>query len=107
MSPETTSKEQEENTQISLLMDKLEYINEISDRLNSIEKQLKNIKTQNKLLQDQNDELKTTIETSSSKRGENLLSLIRDIQDTKKMIAASQERSGGSFGSKTDSKLKT
>lgn len=94
---ETTSKEQEENTQISLLMDKLEYINEISDRLNSMEKELKDIKAQNKILQDQNDELKTTVETSSSKRDENLLSLIREVQDTKKMIAASQEKKWWEF----------
>jgi len=97
MTPETTSKEQEENTQISLLMDKLEYIDEISDRLNSMEKELKDIKTQNKILQDQNDELKTTVETSSSKRDENLLSLIREVQDTKKMIAASQEKKWWEF----------
>jgi len=97
MSPETTPKEQEENTEISLLMDKLEYINEISDRLNSMEKELKDIKTQNKLLQDQNDELKTTIETGSSKRDETLLSLIREVQDTKKMIAASQEKKWWEF----------
>ncbi|MEH7580152.1 DUF3967 domain-containing protein [Priestia megaterium] len=94
---ETTSKEQEENNQISLLMDKLEYIDEISDRLNSMEKELKDIKTQNKILQDQNDELKTTVETSSNKRDENLLSLIREVQDTKKMIAASQEKKWWEF----------
>lgn len=97
MTPETTSKEQEENTQISLLMDKLEYIDEISDRLNSMEKELKDIKTQNKILQDQNYELKTTVETSSNKRDENLLSLIREVQDTKKMIAASQEKKWWEF----------
>ncbi|MCM3546910.1 DUF3967 domain-containing protein [Priestia megaterium] len=94
---ETTSKEQEENNQISLLMDKLEYIDEISDRLNSMEKELKDIKTQNKILQDQNDELKTTVETSSNKRDENLLSLIREVQDTKKMIAVSQEKKWWEF----------
>jgi hypothetical protein len=94
---ETTSKEQEENTQISLLIDKLEYINEISDRLNSMEKELKDIKAQNKILQDQNDELKTTVETGSSTRDENLLSLIREVQDTKKMIAASQEKKWWKF----------
>ena len=94
---ETPSKEQEENNQISLLMDKLEYIDEISDRLNSMEKELKDIKTQNKILQDQNDELKTTVETSSNKRDENLLSLIREVQDTKKMIAASQEKKWWEF----------
>ena len=97
ISSETTSKEQEENTKISLLIDKLEYINEISDRLNSMEKELKDIKAQNKILQDQNDELKTTVETSSSKRDENLLSLIREVQDTKKMIAASQEKKWWEF----------
>ncbi|MCM3308642.1 DUF3967 domain-containing protein [Priestia megaterium] len=97
MSPETASKEQEENTQISLLMDKLEYIDEISDRLNSMEKELKDIKTQNKILQDQNYELRTTVETSSNKRDENLLSLIREVQDTKKMIAASQEKKWWEF----------
>ncbi|MEK6449722.1 DUF3967 domain-containing protein [Priestia aryabhattai] len=97
MTPETTSKEQEENTQISLLMDKLEYIDEISDRLNSMEKELKDIKTQNKILQDQNYELRTTVETSSNKRDENLLSLIREVQDTKKMIAASQEKKWWEF----------
>ncbi|GMG77026.1 DUF3967 domain-containing protein (plasmid) [Priestia megaterium] len=94
---ETPSKEQEENNQLSLLIDKLEYIDEISDRLNSMEKELKDIKTQNKLLQDQNDELKTTIETGSSKRDETLLSLIREVQDTKKMIAASQEKKWWEF----------
>ncbi|MGG0481641.1 DUF3967 domain-containing protein [Priestia megaterium] len=94
---ETTSKEQEENNQISLLMDKLEYIEEISERLNSMEKELKDIKTQNKILQDQNDELKTTVEISSNKRDENLLSLIREVQDTKKMIAASQEKKWWEF----------
>ncbi|RFB17942.1 DUF3967 domain-containing protein [Bacillus sp. ALD] len=97
ISSETTSKEQEENTQISLLIDKLEYLDEISDRLNSMEKELKDIKVQNKILQDQNDELKTTVETSSSKRDENLLSLIREVQDTKKMIAASQEKKWWEF----------
>ncbi|MDB6354721.1 DUF3967 domain-containing protein [Trichococcus sp. K1Tr] len=97
MTPETTSKEQKENTQISLLMDKLEYIDEISDRLNSMEKELKDIKTQNKILQDQNYELRTTVETSSNKRDENLLSLIREVQDTKKMIAASQEKKWWEF----------
>lgn len=97
ISSETTSKEQEENNQISLLMDKLEYIDEISERLNSMEKELKDIKTQNKILQDQNDELKTTVETSSNKRDENLLSLIREVQDTKKMIAASQEKKWWEF----------
>ena len=97
MTPETTSKEQEENTQISLLMDKLGYIDEISDRLNSMEKELKDIKTQNKILQDQNYELRTTVETSSNKRDENLLSLIREVQDTKKMIAASQEKKWWEF----------
>ncbi|MCP1191508.1 DUF3967 domain-containing protein [Priestia flexa] len=97
MTPETTSKEQEENTQISLLMDKLEYIDEISDRLNSMEKELKDIKIQNKILQDQNYELRTTVETSSNKRDENLLSLIREVQDTKKMIAASQEKKWWEF----------
>ncbi|CAK8583974.1 hypothetical protein BMEGG_06232 [Priestia megaterium] len=94
---ETTSKEQEENNQISLLMDKLEYIEEIFERLNSMEKELKDIKTQNKILQDQNDELKTTVEISSNKRDENLLSLIREVQDTKKMIAASQEKKWWEF----------
>ncbi|MED4761229.1 DUF3967 domain-containing protein [Priestia megaterium] len=97
ISSETISKEQEENTQISFLIDKLEYINEISDRLNSMEKELKDIKAQNKILQDQNDELKITVETSSSKRDENLLSLIREVQDTKKMIAASQEKKWWEF----------
>lgn len=97
MTLETTSKEQEENTQISLLMDKLEYIDEISDRLNSMEKELKDIKIQNKILQDQNYELRTTVETSSNKRDENLLSLIREVQDTKKMIAASQEKKWWEF----------
>jgi len=97
ISSETTPKEQEENNQLSLLMDKLEYINEISDRLNSMEKELKDIKTQNKILQDQNDELKTTVETSSNRRDENLLSLIREVQDTKKMIAASQEKKWWEF----------
>jgi len=97
MSPETVSEEQEENTQISLLMDKLGYIDEISDRLNSMEKELKDIKTQNKILQDQNYELRTTVETSSNKRDENLLSLIREVQDTKKMIAASQEKKWWEF----------
>ncbi|WP_228459609.1 hypothetical protein [Priestia megaterium] len=72
ITPETPSKEQEENSQLSLLIDKLEYIDEISDRLNSMEKELKDIKTQNKILQDQNDELRTTVETSSNKRDENL-----------------------------------
>ncbi|MFL0475717.1 DUF3967 domain-containing protein [Priestia sp. 179-F W1.4 NHS] len=97
MSSEIESKEQEENTQISLVMDKLEYIDEISDRLNSMEKELKDIKTQNKILQDQNYELKTTVETSSNKRDENLLSLIREVQDTKKLIAASQEKKWWEF----------
>ncbi|MDO6851840.1 DUF3967 domain-containing protein [Priestia megaterium] len=97
ISSETTSREQEENNQLSLLIDKLEYIDEISDRLNSMEKELKDIKTQNKILQDQNDELKTTLETSSNKRDENLLSLIREVQDTKKMIAASQEKKWWEF----------
>lgn len=97
MSPETRSNEQEENTQISLLVDKLGYIDEISDRLNSMEKELKDIKTQNKILQDQNYELRTTVETSSNKRDENLLSLIREVQDTKKMIAASQEKKWWEF----------
>jgi len=97
MSPEIVSEEQEENTQISLLMDKLGYIDEISDRLNSMEKELKDIKTQNKILQDQNYELRTTVETSSNKRDENLLSLIREVQDTKKMIAASQEKKWWEF----------
>lgn len=97
ISTEIGSKEQEENTQISLLMDKLEYIDEISNRLNSMEKELKDIKTQNKILQDQNYELKTTVETSSNKRDENLLSLIREVQDTKKMIAASQEKKWWEF----------
>ena len=78
-------------------MDKLEYIDEISDRLNSMEKELKDIKTQNKILQDQNHELRTTVETSSNKRDENLLSLIREVQDTKKMIAASQEKKWWEF----------
>lgn len=97
MTPEIKSKEQEENTQLSLLMDKLGYIDEISDRLISMEKELKDIKTQNKILQDQNYELKTTVETSSNKRDENLLSLIREVQDTKKMIAASQEKKWWEF----------
>ena len=97
MSPESASEEQEENTQISLIMDKLGYIDEISDRLNSMEKELKDIKTQNKILQDQNYELRTTVETSSNKRDENLLSLIREVQDTKKMIAASQEKKWWEF----------
>jgi len=94
---ENESKEQKENNQLSVLMDKLEYIEEISDRLNSMEKELKDIKTQNKILQDQNEELKTNVETSSNKRDENLLYLIREVQDTKKMIAASQEKKWWEF----------
>ncbi|MBN8251220.1 DUF3967 domain-containing protein [Priestia flexa] len=91
------SKEQEENNPLSIVMDKLRYIEEISDRLNSMEKELKDIKTQNKILQDQNEELKTNVEASSSKRDENLLFLIREIQDTKKMIAASKEKKWWKF----------
>ncbi|MGK3946040.1 DUF3967 domain-containing protein [Streptomyces caeruleatus] len=49
------------------------------------------------MLQDQNYELRTTVETSSNKRDENLLSLIREVQDTKKMIAASQEKKWWEF----------
>ncbi len=94
---ENQSEEQKENNQLSVLMDKLEYIEEISDRLNSMEKELKDIKTQNKTLQDQNEELKTNVETSSNKRDENLLSLIREVQDTKKMIAAAQEKKWWEF----------
>ncbi|MBN8436422.1 DUF3967 domain-containing protein [Priestia flexa] len=94
---ENQSEEQKENNQLSVLMDKLEYIEEISDRLNSMEKELKDIKTQNKILQDQNEELKTNVETSSNKRDENLLSLIREVQDTKKMIAAAQEKKWWEF----------
>ncbi|MFE7084115.1 DUF3967 domain-containing protein [Priestia megaterium] len=94
---ENEFKEQEENNHLSVLMDKLEYIEEISDRLNSMEKELKDIKTQNKILQDQNEELKTNIETSSNKRDENLLFLIREVQDTKKMIAVSQEKKWWEF----------
>lgn len=97
IAPEVISKEQEENTEVSLIMDKLEYIDEIFNRLNSMEKELKDIKTQNKLLQDQNDELKITIETSSNKRDKNLLSLIREVQDTKKMILVSQEEKKSFF----------
>jgi len=62
-----------------------------------MEKELKDIKTQNKILQDQNEELKTNVETSSNKRDENLLSLIREVQDTKKMIAAAQEKKWWEF----------
>ncbi|MGF9944628.1 DUF3967 domain-containing protein [Priestia megaterium] len=36
--------------------------------------------------------VRTTVETSSNKRDEGLLSLIHEVQDTKKMIAASQEK---------------
>lgn len=97
ISQEYEPKEQEENNQLSVVMDKLKYIEEISDRLNSMEKELKDIKTQNKILQDQNEELKTNVETSSNKRDENLLSLIREVQDTKKMIAAAQEKKWWEF----------
>ncbi|MED4240929.1 DUF3967 domain-containing protein [Priestia megaterium] len=97
ISQKTEPKEQAENNQLSILIDKLQYIEDISDRLNSMEKELKDIKTQNKILQDQNEELKTTVETSSTKRDENLLSLIREVQDTKKMIAASQEKKWWEF----------
>lgn len=97
ISQEHESKEQEENNQLSVVMDKLRYIEEISDRLNSMEKELKDIKTQNKILQDQNEELKTNVEANSSKRDENLLFLIREVQDTKKMIAASQEKKWWEF----------
>ncbi|MED4002187.1 DUF3967 domain-containing protein [Priestia aryabhattai] len=97
ISQEYESKEQEENNQLSVVMDKLKYIEEISDRLNSMEKELKDIKTQNKILQDQNEELKTNVEASSNKRDENLLFLIREVQDTKKMIAASQEKKWWEF----------
>ena len=62
-----------------------------------MEKELKDIKTQNKILQDQNEELKTNVEASSNKRDENLLFLIREVQDTKKMIAASQEKKWWEF----------
>lgn len=84
ISQEYEPKEQEENNKLSVVMDKLKYIEEISDRLNSMEKELKDIKTQNKILQDQNEELKTNVEASSNKRDENLLFLIREVQDTKK-----------------------
>ncbi|WP_225049995.1 DUF3967 domain-containing protein [Priestia megaterium] len=97
ISQEYESKEQEENNQLSVVMDKLKYIEEISDRLNSMEKELKDIKTQNKILQDQNEELKTNVEANSNKRDENLLFLIREVQDTKKMIAASQEKKWWKF----------
>ncbi|MED4155962.1 DUF3967 domain-containing protein [Priestia aryabhattai] len=97
ISQEYESKEQEENNQLSVVMDKLKYIEEISDRLNSMEKELKDIKTQNKILQDQNEELKTNVEANSNKRDENLLFLIREVQDTKKMIAASQEKKWWEF----------
>ncbi|KZE13549.1 MULTISPECIES: DUF3967 domain-containing protein [Priestia] len=97
ISQEYEPKEQEENNQLSVVMDKLKYIEEISDRLNSMEKELKDIKTQNKILQDQNEELKTNVEASSNKRDENLLFLIREVQDTKKMIAASQEKKWWEF----------
>ncbi|MCG7315581.1 DUF3967 domain-containing protein [Priestia flexa] len=97
ISKEYESKEQEENNQLSLVINKLKYIEEISDRLNSMEKELKDIKTQNKILQDQNEELKTNVEASSNKRDENLLFLIREVQDTKKMIAASQEKKWWEF----------
>ncbi|MHA7740476.1 DUF3967 domain-containing protein [Priestia aryabhattai] len=97
ISQEYESKEQEENNQLSVVMDKLKYIEEISDRLNSMEKELKDIKTQNKILQDQNEELKTNVEASSNKRDENLLFLIREVQDTKKMIAASKEKKWWEF----------
>lgn len=97
ISQEYEPKEQEENNKLSVVMDKLKYIEEISDRLNSMEKELKDIKTQNKILQDQNEELKTNVEASSNKRDENLLFLIREVQDTKKMIAASQEKKWWEF----------
>ncbi|MGU3398084.1 DUF3967 domain-containing protein [Priestia sp. D51] len=97
ISQEYEPKEQEENNQLSVVMDKLKYIEEISDRLNSMEKELKDIKTQNKILQDQNEELKTNVEASSNKRDENLLFLIREVQDTKKMVAASQEKKWWEF----------
>ncbi|MGR9527820.1 hypothetical protein ACSS31_29675 (plasmid) [Priestia megaterium] len=45
ISSETTSKEQEENTQISLLIDKLEYLDEISDRLIRWKKSLRILKS--------------------------------------------------------------
>ncbi|MEH6917042.1 hypothetical protein V7Y60_23470, partial [Priestia megaterium] len=77
ISQEYKSKEQEENNQLSVVINKLKYIEEISDRLNSMEKELKDIKTQNKILQDQNEELKTNVEANSNKRDENLLFLIR------------------------------
>lgn len=97
ISQEYKSKEQEENNQLSVVINKLKYIEEISDRLNSMEKELKDIKTQNKILQDQNEELKTNVEANSNKRDENLLFLIREVQDTKKMIAASQEKKWWEF----------
>ncbi|MEQ7808124.1 hypothetical protein C2I27_20365 [Priestia megaterium] len=97
ISQEYEPKEQEENNQLSVVMDKLKYIEEISDRLNSMEKELKDIKTQNKILQDQNEELKINVEASSNKRDENLIFLIREVQDTKKMIAASQEKKWWEF----------
>ncbi|TYR78394.1 DUF3967 domain-containing protein [Priestia megaterium] len=84
---------------MTLLLKKLEHVDKVFDRLNSIEKELRDIKTQNKLLQDQNEELKNNIEISSNKRGQSLLSLIREVQDTKKMNATSQEKNGGDFGS--------
>ncbi|MCF2132414.1 hypothetical protein L1I79_39285, partial [Strepomyces sp. STD 3.1] len=77
---------EQENKAITLIMKKLEQFNDVMDRLDLMEQELKEIKSQNELLQEQNEQLQTNVEANSSKRDEKLVSLMREVQETRKMI---------------------
>ncbi|RAS71495.1 hypothetical protein A4R27_26440 (plasmid) [Priestia endophytica] len=88
---------EQENKAITLIMKKLEQFNDVMDRLDLMEQELKEIKSQNELLQEQNEQLQTNVEASSSKRDEKLVSLMREVQETRKMIATAKEKKWWKF----------
>ncbi|MCY8231629.1 DUF3967 domain-containing protein [Priestia endophytica] len=89
--------EEDENSAVPGLTDNLKYIEDIFNKLGSMEKELKDLKIQNELLQNQNIQLKQTMDESLNGRDENFLSLIHEVQETKKMIASSQEKKWWEF----------
>ncbi|AWG44267.1 hypothetical protein BEH_25100 (plasmid) [Priestia filamentosa] len=89
--------EEDENSAVLGLTDNLKYIEDIFNKLGSMEKELKDLKIQNELLQNQNIQLKQTMDESLNGRDEKFLSLIHEVQETKKMIASSQEKKWWEF----------
>ena len=87
----------QENKAMTLIMKKLEQFNDVMDRLDLMEEELKEIKSQNELLQKQNEQLQTNVEANSSKRDEKLVSLMREVQETRKMIATAKEKKWWKF----------